>query len=153
MQDRQASLWKKWLAAAGAAVLIAYSAYPLISYLLLWVDEYGVGFGNALMPVLLSIQALIFVLALFWQSKRPSISQNFETATLCAGALLLLAVAALFIIVLLEAAADTSLDQSGATAGFFMLVIFGGYYSFQAVVLLIVGYVLRRRRVAASGKS
>lgn len=146
MQNPQDDLWKRRLAAAAAALLVAYAAHPLTSFALLMLEGFGVVLGGAFMPIQLTVQAVVFGLALVWQLKMPSISRSFESAALCAGICMLLAIPAVILLAFVEVAKDTSVDQGGATASFFMVIIFGGYYGIQGLALLIAGLVMRKRR-------
>lgn len=146
MQNPQDDIWKRRLVAALAALLVAYSAHALTSMILIFLEESGLLTGGAFMPVLLTIQAVIFGMALIWQLKMPNLARSFESAALVAAAFLLLAIPAVMLVALRPGAGDTSPDQGAGAAGFFMVIIFGGFYGLQGLVLLIAGLVLRRRR-------
>lgn len=137
----------KWASVIAMALLTAYSAHPLLTFLLQFAEETTQGLGNAFMPLMLAGLFVVFVVAAFRLAPKVGALLRIELGCRWSGILMWLTIPIMVAMVFLVAAQENGTDQGGATAAFFMLLIFGGYCAIVGSVLLFVSEVLRRRRV------
>lgn len=138
----------KWVSVIAMAMLTAYSAHPLLTFLLQFAEESGIALDRLYMPLMMVGLFAVFVVAAVWLAPKVGVLLRIELGCRCSGILLWLTIPIMVAMVFLVAAQENGTDQGGATAAFFMLMIFGGYCAIVGSILLFVSEVLRRRRRA-----
>ena len=151
MHDNQPSPLKdtmvKWASVIAMAMLTAYSAHPLLTFLLQFAEDATQGLGNAFMPLMMGGLFVVFVVAAFRLAPKVGVPLRIELGCRWSGILMWLTIPLMVATVFLVAAQENGSDQGGAAAAFFMLIIFGGYCAIVGSILLFISEVLRRRRV------
>ena len=138
-----------WASIIGAAMLVAYCAHPLLTYVLLLVDGEEGRITSSYMSFFMAGLIAVFLIAAYVLKRRLSPRLRFEAATLWGGLLMWATIPFMVLSVWLAA----HISQDGGTAAFFMLLIFGGYCAIMGTILLIVSRVMRHKRLEAEWKT
>lgn len=140
----------KWGSLFAMALLIAYSAHPMLTFLLQVADGAAERVGDKFMPLLLGGLILTFGIAVCALLPQADALLRVETGCRWSGILLWITIPLMVVIIWQQTASNTGADESSATAAFFLLMIFGTKSAVLGGVLLLVALFIRKRRLAAA---